>query len=66
MQMYAPTPLIAGTLMGGKQTIDPIRRTLPLTAPSSRAERAEHYDSYRIQDRTIDIVVDRLLEELTW
>lgn len=60
------TPLIAGTLnRSGRRAVRPVHRNLGAHAPAD-ARRKSNADPHRIQDRTVDLVVDRLLRELTW
>lgn len=61
--------LIANTLpRRTAQLSAPVMRSLDHAAPDPKAPRQpkDDRDPYRITDRAIDHVVDRLLEELTW
>jgi hypothetical protein len=68
MQSQKSPRLIANTLPRRKAVSAPVLRTLDHASPDPKAPRRadEECDPYRITDRALDHVVDRLLEELTW
>jgi hypothetical protein len=66
MQRLAPTRLIAGILGDRATRMEPIRRNLKCCANQLSEAAAHPLNPDRIPDRVIDVVVDRMLKELTW
>ena len=69
MTSQKSSSLIANTLPRRRpDAFAPVVRTLEHAAPDPRSARQQDAprDPYRITDRALDHVVDRLLEELTW
>jgi hypothetical protein len=66
MQRLAPTRLIAGTLKDSVTQMEPIWRNLKGCDIQPSQAAAHPLDPDRIPDRVIDVVVDRMLKELTW
>jgi hypothetical protein len=66
MQRLAPAHLIAGTLKDRVTRMEPIRRNLKDRAFEPSELASYPLDPDRIPDRVIDVVVDRMLKELTW
>jgi len=66
--------LIAGTLKksavndvaAAARRMEAVRRELPQSLRESATSLRNLYDRRDTQDRTIDVIVDRLLKELTW
>lgn len=66
--------LIAGTLKKSTATkvsaaarrMETVRRQLPQSLRESEQFPTTLFDRREIPDRTIDVIVDRLLKELTW
>lgn len=68
MQSQNSPRLIANTLPRQTGRAAPVMRTLDHAAPQPKMSRPDDAprNEYRITDRALDCVVDRLLEELTW
>jgi len=71
MESQKSRSLIINTLPKRRQAgaFPPVVRTLDRAAPDPKSPRQQddaRRDPYRISDRALDHVVDRLLEELTW
>jgi hypothetical protein len=69
MTSQKSSSLIANTLPRPRTAaFPPVVRTLDHAAPDPRAARQQDgpRDPYRVTDRALDHVVERLLKELTW